>query len=251
MNISINDLAKSFSAGKNKVCALIDLNLEIQSGELFSLIGPSGCGKTTLINILAGFIPWDRGTVMVDGVPVNGPAASRAVVFQDDAVFPWMTVSQNIGYALKLRGLNRPQVKALTHHFIHLVGLDGCENKWPKELSGGMKKRVELARTYARDPDLLLMDEPFGNLDAITRSRMQEVLIDLWEAERKTILFVTHDLEEALFLGQRVGVLTPSPGKTKTIVPVPFAQSRSTSIRRSSDFQRLRWELAETLAGDA
>jgi len=205
------------------------------------LIGPSGCGKTTLLSIIAGLTPPTQGRALVDGVEVKGPGRERGVVFQEDAVFPWLTVMENVEYGLKIRGVPNTERKKVAQHHINLVGLKGFENFYPKELSGGMKKRTDLARVMANNPEILLFDEPFGSLDYVTKMRLQEELLNIWEKDKKTALFVTHDLEEAIYLADRVMVMRS--GIICSSIEPEFERPRSQEIKTSSKFQEIRRKL--------
>lgn len=240
--------ARGTGSQESKTIALKDINLNIYQNEIVTLIGPSGCGKTTLLLLIAGLLTPTDGTIKVDGNLVARPSNQRAVVFQEDAVFPWLTVEGNIEYGLKLKGVPKDKRNEVTDHYIDLVGLDGFEDAYPRELSGGMKKRVDLARCYANDPSILLMDEPFGSLDVFTKQKMQEELLRLWGVERKTICFVTHDIEEAIFLGQRTIVLSARPGQIHRKVDVPFGKEREFALREKEEFQSLRGELWNEIA---
>jgi NitT/TauT family transport system ATP-binding protein len=224
------------------VIAVQDVSLTIREGEFISLVGPSGCGKTTLLTMIAGFVQPTRGTVMLDGRPIIGPGPDRGVIFQEYAVFPWLTVEQNIGFGLALRA-NRVRVaerRAIVERYIRLMRLAGFEHAWPRTLSGGMKQRVALARAYAVKSDFLLMDEPFGALDAQTRSAMQDLLLDVLAEEGKTVVFITHAVEEALYLSSRIVVITARPARIRHIVEVPFPYPRQQGLFRSSEFLDLR-----------
>jgi NitT/TauT family transport system ATP-binding protein len=225
--ISIANLAQSFN--ENATYVLENVDLTIQGGEFFILLGPSGCGKSTLLSIIAGFIKNTSGEVLVDNEKVIKPGRNRGVVFQqaDSALFPWLTVKENVEFGLKMENIPKNIREEKSSHFIDLVGLKGHEGKFPKELSGGMKQRVQLARVLANDPDILLMDEPFGALDAMTRRTMQQELVRIWKEMNKTIIFVTHDIQEALLLGQRVGVMSVGPSSNiSTIYEIPLAYPR-------------------------
>ncbi|MBI4637290.1 MAG: ABC transporter ATP-binding protein [Candidatus Rokubacteria bacterium] len=220
---------------RERVLALDGLSLEVGEGEFLTVVGPSGCGKTTLLNILAGLIPPTRGAVLVDGRPVRGPGRDRGVVFQEFAILPWRTVERNIAHGLEIQGVPRAEREATVRRFVELIGLRGFERKYPHELSGGMRQRVAVARTLAANPDVMLMDEPFASVDAQTRITLQEELNAIAQATRKTILFVTHNVDEAVFLGDRCCVLSRRPGRVKTLVPVAVPRARRTWELFTSD----------------
>jgi NitT/TauT family transport system ATP-binding protein len=205
-----------------EVLALEDVSLDVHPREFLALLGPSGCGKSTLLYLIGGFLPIETGTILVDGAPVRGPGPDRGIVFQHFALFPWKTVRKNVLYGLERQGLPRGEREARAQSFIDLVGLSGFEDSYPSQLSGGMKQRTAIARTLAFDPRMLLMDEPFGALDAQTRSLMQAELSSIWEKTRKTVIFVTHDVHEAVYLAGRVAVMSARPGRIKTIVDTQF-----------------------------
>ena len=205
--IELAAVRKTFVTPQGPVAALDKTNLQIATNEIVCIVGPSGCGKSTLLNLVAGFLAPSAGEVLVDGAPV--PGAERAVVFQQDSIFPWLTVAQNLAYGPRARGLPASKVSPIVERLLALVGLAEYRDLFPLQLSGGMKKRVDLARAYANKPAIMLMDEPFGALDVLTKEKMQIELLRLWQEEALTILFVTHDIEEALFIGDRVVVMTP------------------------------------------
>ncbi|MDH7795187.1 MULTISPECIES: ABC transporter ATP-binding protein [unclassified Beijerinckia] len=209
------------NAGKS-VLALNDVSLDIGRHEFVSLLGPSGCGKSTLLYLLGGFLPIESGQITVDGKPVTRPGPDRGIVFQHFALFPWKTVRQNVLYGLERMNLNKAERQARAQDFIEMVGLKGFEDAFPSQLSGGMRQRAAIARTLAFDPDILLMDEPFGALDSQTRSLMQRELLSIWNKRRKTVIFVTHDVAEAVLLSQRVVVISARPGRVKSIVATDF-----------------------------
>ena len=211
--IVIEHLNKVYRSRTGEVPALIDINLDIGDGEFVSVIGPSGCGKSTLLYILGGFIAADDGSVRVNGKQVRGPGTDRGIVFQEYALFPWLTVEQNIHYGLEMLGTPRRARDEIVHNLIHTVNLEGFERRFPRELSGGMKQRVAIARTLAYNPRILLLDEPFGALDSQTRESMQDELRRLWLRERKTVVLVTHDVDEAVYLSERVVVMSRRPGR--------------------------------------
>ena len=220
---------------RERVVALDGLDLEVAAGEFLTVVGPSGCGKTTLLNILAGLIAPTRGRVLMDGRPVRGPGRDRGVVFQEFAILPWRTVERNIAHGLEIQGVARAERAAIVRRFVELIGLAGFEQKYPHELSGGMKQRVAVARTLAANPEVMLMDEPFASVDAQTRITLQEELNAIAEATRKTILFVTHNVEEAVFLGDRCCVLSRRPGRVKALVPVGIPRAQRTWKLFTSD----------------
>jgi NitT/TauT family transport system ATP-binding protein len=240
--IHIDNVGMTYSGLSGQMEALRGVSLRIDPGEFICLVGPSGCGKTTLLNIIAGFLAPTCGAVQVNGRRVQGPGPDRGVVFQQYAVFPWLTVRENVAFGLKL-GANRlgtAEAEATVDHFIRLVGLTDFEHAYPKELSGGMKQRVAIARSYAVNPAVLLMDEPFGALDAQTRQFMQESLLQILEQERKTVVFVTHGVEEATYLASRVVILAARPGRIREIVPVEIPYPRLAEIKTTPEFVRVR-----------
>ena len=217
------------------VLALSDISLEVRPREFLALLGPSGCGKSTLLYLVGGFLPTEAGRIVVEGKPVTAPGPDRGIVFQHFALFPWKTVRTNILYGLERQGLPRPEREKRAQAFIDLVGLNGFEESYPSQLSGGMKQRTAIARTLAFDPSILLMDEPFGALDAQTRSLMQTELLNIWKRTPKTVIFVTHDVQEAVYLAERVAVMSARPGRIKKIVETKFG-NRDPSILRSKEF---------------
>ena len=225
--IVIEGLSKSFETQRRAShLALADISMTVAQGEFVSILGPSGCGKSTLLYIVGGFVQPTTGTVAVNGAPVTGPGPDRGPVFQEFALFPWKTVLGNVMYGLIEQGVPRAEAEVKARALISLVHLTGYENFYPKELSGGMKQRVAIARTLAYGPSILLMDEPFGALDAHTRTGLQHELLEIWERDRKTVLFVTHSVEEAVFLSDRVVVLTRSPGRIKAVVDIDLPRPR-------------------------
>jgi NitT/TauT family transport system ATP-binding protein len=217
------------------VLALENISLEVREREFLALLGPSGCGKSTLLYLIGGFLPVETGKILLDGEPVCGPGPDRGIVFQHFALFPWKTVRKNVLYGLERQGLPRPEREARAQSFIDLVGLSGFEESYPSQLSGGMKQRTAIARTLAFDPKMLLMDEPFGALDAQTRSLMQTELLNIWEKTRKTVIFVTHDVHEAVYLAERIAVMSARPGSIKTIVDCAFAKD-DPEVHRTKPF---------------
>lgn len=251
--IQIGGVQKTFDGATRTTEALKDVNLEVQAGEFMCLVGPSGCGKSTLVFIVAGLVAPSGGRVYVGGTPVTEPDPDRTVVFQGDAVFPWMTVAQNIAYGLRQSKVGKKEIEATVSELIERVGLTGFADAYPKELSGGMKKRVDLARAYATNPKALLMDEPFGALDAITKEKMQVDLMQLSTSEtdrQRTVLFVTHDLEEAIFLADRVAVMSARPGTIQVVLDIPLPRPREASVKLSNEFQALRGQIRELLVSE-
>lgn len=248
IKIELNAVHKTFHTAQGSVAALDETSLKINTNEIVCIVGPSGCGKSTLLNLVAGFIAPSAGSVRVDGVPVRGPGADRAVVFQQDSIFPWLTVQQNLAYGPRARGLPNHEIQSIVDRLLALVGLTEYAELFPLQLSGGMKKRVDLARAYANKPAVLLMDEPFGALDVLTKEKMQLELLRLWQEEALTILFVTHDIEEALFIGDRVVVMTPRPARVAEDIAVPFTRELDPRRKTTAAFQQLRQGLMDTLS---
>ena len=248
IKIELNAVHKTFHTAQGSVAALDETSLKINTNEIVCIVGPSGCGKSTLLNLVAGFIAPSAGSVRVDGVPVRGPGADRAVVFQQDSIFPWLTVQQNLAYGPRARGLPNHEIQSIVDRLLALVGLTEYAELFPLQLSGGMKKRVDLARAYANKPAVLLMDEPFGALDVLTKEKMQLELLRLWQEEALTILFVTHDIEEALFIGDRVVVMTPRPARVAEDIAVPFTRELDPRRKTTAAFQQLRQDLMDTLS---
>jgi NitT/TauT family transport system ATP-binding protein len=224
--------------------ALADVSVRIGDGEFLTLLGPSGCGKSTLLMMIAGLIEPSTGSIRAGGVGVAGPGPDRAVIFQEYALFPWLTVQQNVESGLRLRGMQQPERRAHATRYIKLVHLQGAEGRYPYELSGGMKQRVAIARALALEPATLLMDEPFGALDALTREQMQDELLEIWSVTRTTIVFVTHSIDEATLLGDRVAVFTRGPGRVKQLVEIDLPRPRKRSQPAFSD---LREQLAASI----
>jgi ABC-type nitrate/sulfonate/bicarbonate transport system ATPase subunit len=234
----------------DKTLALQATDLEVAENDFITILGPSGCGKSTLLRIVAGLDTPTAGEVSLDGRRISGPGADRGMVFQSYTLFPWLTVRENIAFGLRERGLPRTQQIEIASDFLAKVGLRGFENHYPKQLSGGMQQRTALARALANNPRILLMDEPFGALDHQTRELMQELLLGIWEAERKTVLFVTHDIDEAVFMGSRVVVMSARPGRIKLAREVPFAHPRHYSIKTTAAFSALKAELTEAVRAE-
>jgi ABC-type nitrate/sulfonate/bicarbonate transport system ATPase subunit len=231
LKLRIRDLGVVFTQRRGgTVLAVEQLSLDVRDKEFVSIVGPTGCGKSTLLRIVAGLIRPSRGDVAVDGRPVEGPSAERGMVFQSYTLFPWLTVQGNVEFGLQLRGMSTEERGTVAQRYIDLVGLRGFERAYPKELSGGMQQRVAIARALANDPAILLMDEPFGALDAQTRAVMQELLLEIWEQTHKTVLFVTHDIDEAALLSDRVYVMTARPGRIKAEVAITLSRPREVGV---------------------
>jgi NitT/TauT family transport system ATP-binding protein len=242
--IVVRDLSMTFP-GKppdGPVYVLERIDMEVNSGEFVCIVGPSGCGKTTLLNVVGGFLAPTQGTVLVQGAPVDGPDPRRIFIFQEGGVFPWLTVRDNIAFGLPRE--RRGEAAEIVNHYVQMVGLSGFERSYPRELSGGMRQRVEIARALAADPEVIYMDEPFGALDYITRYKMRADLVGIWQAERKTILFVTHDIEEATQLADRVVVMGRRPATIRKVVDVDLPRPRDI---QSSEYLRIRDEIFRVL----
>jgi NitT/TauT family transport system ATP-binding protein len=249
--LAIEGLTKRYYVERDgrQVLALSDVSLSVSDGEFMAIVGPSGCGKTTLLNIVAGLLPYDVGSVTIDGTRVAGPGLDRAVVFQHASLLPWRTVAGNVRYGMELhKRFDQASMRERTAHFISLVGLTGFERHYPSELSGGMQQRVNLARALASDPGVLLMDEPFAALDAQTREQMQAELLKIWSQARKTVMFITHQINEAVYLADRIAVMSGRPGRIKGVFDVPFERPRPLRVKRDTRFVELEdaiWQLVE------
>ena len=237
--------------GAAPVRALEPIALAVAENDFITILGPSGCGKSTLLRIVAGLDRPTAGRVLLHGREVRGPGADRGMVFQSYTLFPWLTVGENIAYGLREKGMPAPERDSVAAAYIDKVGLRGFENHYPKQLSGGMQQRTAIARALANDPAILLLDEPFGALDNQTRGLMQEMLLGIWEREHKTVLFVTHDIEEAIFLASRVMVMTARPGRIKAQVPVDLAHPRHYTMKTSPEFSALKARLTEEIRVEA
>ncbi len=235
--ITVENLSKIFERDGEKTEAIRNLSLNVVRGRLLCIVGPTGCGKTTLLRIIAGLEKPTSGTVLLDGREISSPSADRGMVFQEFALFPWRTVTGNVEFGLEIKGLPIRVREEIAKRYIDLVGLKGFENAYPRELSGGMKQRVAIARALANDPRVLLMDEPFGSLDAQTRNIMQRELLRIWDETKKTIVFVTHSVDEAVYLADRIAVLTARPGTLKKIIDVPLPRPRD---RVGEEFFKIR-----------
>ncbi|KAA9163630.1 ABC transporter ATP-binding protein [Amycolatopsis acidicola] len=238
--IAVQGVTKKFSLGREQFVALDDVSLSIAENEFVTVVGPSGCGKSTLLNILAGLETPTGGSALVDGAPVSGPGPERGVIFQQYALFPWLTVRKNVEFGLKIAGVPARERRARAEHFIDVVGLTEFADALPKTLSGGMRQRCAIARAYAVNPAILLMDEPFGALDALTRVKLQEQLLAAWDKEKRTVLFITHDVDEAVFLANRVIVMAARPGRVFEEVEVGLPYPRTEEVRLSPEFTATR-----------
>jgi len=240
--IDIEGVEQRYTLGAQEMVALGGIDLSIRAGEFVCLLGPSGCGKSTLLNAIAGFTSPTAGRISVDGVPVRGPAPDRGMVFQEYALFPWMTVAKNIAFGLEIKRMPRAEIEHRTRTLLDTLSLSEFGDRYPKDLSGGMRQRVAIARILALDPPILLMDEPFGALDALTRRTLQDEVLRLWEETAKTVVFVTHSIEESIYLADRIVVMTDRPGTIKTVVPVPLPRPRDTA---QAEFNAIKRELAQ------
>ncbi|OXM84298.1 ABC transporter ATP-binding protein [Paenibacillus rigui] len=243
--LAIEGLSKSFDQEGTALHVLSDISFHTKPGEFMSIIGPSGCGKSTLLKIVAGLDLQHQGKVLLSGKPVDRPSQDKGFIFQEHRLFPWLTVEKNIAADLPLKD---PVVRARVDEMIRLVRLTGFEKAYPKQLSGGMSQRVAIARTLLRNPQVLLLDEPFGALDAFTRNHMQEALLDIWRENRTTMLLVTHDIDEAVFLSNRIVVMDAKPGRIKTILPIDLPYPRN---RIGTSFQELRTQVLKALEKEA
>jgi len=239
-HIVIDNVSKVFDGDGRRMVALQEIDLEIPRGQFVCLLGPSGCGKSTLLNAIAGFAAPTSGRIVADGVPVAGPGPERGMVFQEYALFPWMTVEQNVGFGLEIKGMARAQINQRVAGLLRLLSLEDFAKRYPKDLSGGMRQRVAIARVLALDSPILLMDEPFGALDALTRRNLQDELLRLWAELKKTVIFVTHSIEEAIYLADRIVVMTYRPGTIKRDMLVDLPRLRDPA---APEFNALKREL--------
>jgi NitT/TauT family transport system ATP-binding protein len=239
VRLHVEDVSYTYPGG-TRTRALDGLTLDVHDNEFLAIVGPVGCGKTTFLRIVAGFLKPTRGAILCDDAAVRAPGADRGYVFQEEAIFPWMTVQDNLEFGLRAKGVARAERAATAMELIRLIGLQGYEQAYPRDLSAGMSKMVEVARVLATDPSILIMDEPFGSLDAQTRAQMQDELHRLWEKRLKTVVLVTHDVEEAIHLADRVVVFSPRPGRVKAVVPVHLPRPRSLEMRLSPEFSALK-----------
>lgn len=248
--LSVENLFKSFPGHSKPVMVLHNINLQVYPGEFVCIVGTSGCGKSTLLNILAGLIPASTGQVLLDQDPIRGPGPDRGMVFQSYTLFPWLSVADNIGFGLKLRHLSPAEQKQRIAYYLEVVGLTTFARAYPKQLSGGQKQRVAIARALANEPEVLLMDEPFGALDAQTKEQMQQFFHNLWETTGTTVLMITHDVEEAIFLSQRIYVMKSNPGQIQTEIAVQFPRHRDLELKLSSEFITIKRSIIQALRQD-
>ena len=249
MTLVVNDVSRTFcSDNGEKIEALSHISFSVRDMEFICILGPSGCGKTTILRVIAGLESVSSGSVLLDDVPVTKPSHKMAMIFQEYSLYPWRTVEENIVFGLELRGVDTSERISAAEKYLDLVGLKGFEHRLPHELSGGMRQRVAVARALAIDPSILLMDEPFGALDAQTRNRMQHEILQIWGKTKKTILFVTHSVDEAVFLADRIIVMTPGPGRIKEIVTIPGSRPRE---RTSEEFGQIRRHLLEMITEES
>ena len=243
IKLQVKNLQKTFCAetrNAQDVDALKDINLEVKESEFVVIVGPSGCGKSTLLNIIGGLDEATEGEILIDDKPISAPGADRGMVFQGYSLFPWLTVQKNVEFGLKMKNVPTEERAEIAKEYIKLVGLEGFENALPKQLSGGMKQRVAIARAYAVNPSLLLMDEPFGALDAQTRTQLQTELLKTWEEEKKTCFFITHDVEEAILLATKVIVMSARPGRIKEIIDIDIPYPRGQESKMLPRFTELK-----------
>ena len=240
VKVHIDHVVKKFNGRNGEMVALNGVDMDIHENEFICVVGPSGCGKSTLLNIIGGLETPTEGKVLVDGAEVTGPGPDRGIVFQQYALFPWLTVEKNVQFGLKLQGKSKEEAEELAHKYLKMVDLEGFAKAYPNQLSGGMKQRVAIARAYAVNPKVLLMDEPFGALDAQTRTQLQQELLNTWEKEQKTCFFITHDVEEAIILAQRVVIMCARPGRVKEIVDIDIPYPRDQETKMSPRFLELK-----------
>ncbi len=241
--LKIDNVVKEYVGNKGKTVALNGVSLDIKENEFICVVGPSGCGKSTLLNIIAGLLEPTSGAVYLDGKKIEGTGVERGVVFQGYALFPWRTVLKNVMFGLEMKRMPKDQAEEIAKKYIKAVGLEGFEHAYPKELSGGMRQRVAIARAYAADPEVLLLDEPFGALDAQTRVQLQSELLNTWEHEKKTCFFITHDVDEAIILAQRVIIMSARPGRIKKIVDIDIPYPRTQATKTDPRFLELKTEI--------
>jgi NitT/TauT family transport system ATP-binding protein/sulfonate transport system ATP-binding protein len=249
----LDGVGRTFPGVRNgaPTVALQPTSLAVAHNDFITILGPSGCGKSTLLRIIAGLDTPTTGRVVLDGREVTGPGADRGMVFQSYTLFPWLTVRENISFGLREKGMPQPELERIVAHYVERVGLAGFEHHHPRMLSGGMQQRTAIARALANDPKILLLDEPFGALDNQTRALMQELLLGIWESEKKTVLFVTHDIEEAIFMAGRVCVMSARPGRIKAEVPVLLPHPRHYTVKTTPEFSALKAQLTEEIRVEA
>ena len=240
VKVKIDNVVKKYQGRNGEVIALNGVSLDIHENEFICVVGPSGCGKSTLLNNIGGLDTPTSGAIYVDGKVVDGPSPERGIVFQQYALFPWLTVEQNVAFGLKLQGKSKEECAEITKKYLKMVELEKFADSYPKELSGGMKQRAAIARAYAVNPEVLLMDEPFGALDAQTRTQLQSELLQTWQEEKKTCFFITHDVEEAIILAQRVVIMSARPGRIKEIVDIDIPYPRTQETKMSPRFMELK-----------
>jgi NitT/TauT family transport system ATP-binding protein len=245
--LQVRNLSKTFNLQRKKLTVLEDINLDLFPREFVCLVGASGCGKSTLLNIVAGLTPATSGEISLDGRVVNGPGSDRGMVFQHYTLYPWLTVAQNVAFGLKLKGMSTAQQYQTVTYYLNVVGLSKFAHAYPKQLSGGMKQRVAIARAMANEPAVLLMDEPFGALDAQTKEQMQQFLLELWSQTHITVMMITHDVEEAIFLSQRVYVMGCAPGHIKSEVKIPLPEQRDLDLKLTPEFLDIKREIIHSL----
>ncbi|WP_280150931.1 ABC transporter ATP-binding protein [Piscinibacter sp. XHJ-5] len=250
-HIEIRDLTVSFGSNGHGIDAVSGVSLEVKPGDFVSVIGPSGCGKSTLLNVVAGFLRPSRGQALLDGQSIGAPGADRGVVFQQYSLFPWMTVRKNVEFGLKMQGHGASARESAARTLLGLAGLLAFENHYPDQLSGGMKQRVGIVRALATSPQVLLMDEPFGALDSQTRTVMQEILTNMWQQLQLSVLFITHDIEEAIFLSEKVYVMTARPGRIKAEIAIPLPRPRTPEMMATPTFHALVRQLKSLIRDES
>ena len=250
-HIQIDHLRVRFGRNSSAVEAVSDVSMEVRPGEFISIIGPSGCGKSTLLNVVAGFVRPSEGSVTVDGKASDKPGADRGMVFQQYSLFPWLTVRRNVEFGLKQQGMGRSQREQAARTLLSLAGLLAFENHYPEQLSGGMKQRVGIVRALATSPQVLLMDEPFGALDAQTRIVMQQILTNMWQRFRLSVLFITHDIDESIFLSDRVYVMTARPGQIKAEIPIPLPRPRTPDMASTPEYLAIKHKLRNLISEES
>ena len=250
-HILVDHLRVRFGRHAAAVEAVSDVSLTVNPGEFVSIIGPSGCGKSTLLNVVAGFVKASEGTVTMDGKPTDKPGAERGMVFQQYSLFPWLTVRKNVEFGLKQQGMDSTHREEAARTLLGLAGLLAFENHYPDQLSGGMKQRVGIVRALATSPQVLLMDEPFGALDAQTRVVMQQILTNMWQRFRISVLFITHDIDESIFLSDRVYVMTARPGRIKAEIPIPLPRPRTPDMANSPEYLQIKQQLRDLISEES